>query len=457
MPVATACSRIAPAIITSVCGVLNDHARFASTGSMIRTDDASEITGVCASANTSSIAREFGVVVEPMIASTFDSPISLRVFCTAVVVSDASSSTMYSTVLPATSFAHMPTVLRSGMPSDAAGPVAETVTPIRTCAAAVAANAHAKNATLRVSNCFMASPCELVRRRRCGGRRHDKRVGGASADGNGQREKSPEPRASAACWRSIEGVIGKACEKTPDRDATLEPREIEARARMDTEPERQVTVRRASDVEHVGVRELFRIAVRSADAERHARPCGQIDVTDACWLRRDPVPELIRAVEAKEFLDGDFDQRRVAQKALALERPLRQCMERVADQVRRRLMAGVQQEDALMNELGLGQALAVGVTFEKPRQHVGVGITRMRAARVDQRAQVRGHLDDGAVPGSGTLGCQDGLQRAKDRERPAPQRLALVARHAEQVADDLNGNRARERIDQIDVSLRGDS
>jgi hypothetical protein len=128
---------------------------------MIRTDDASEIVGVWPSANTSSIAREFGVVVEPMIASTFDSPISLRVFCTAVVVSDASSSTMYSTVLPPTSFAHMPTVLRSGMPSDAAGPVAETVTPIRTCANAVAANAHATKATLRVNDCFMASPCEL--------------------------------------------------------------------------------------------------------------------------------------------------------------------------------------------------------------------------------------------------------------------------------------------------------
>ena len=127
---------------------------------MIRTDDASEIAGVCASANTSSIASEFGVVVEPMIASTFDSPISLRVFCTAVVVSEASSSTMYSTVLPATSFGHMTTVLRSGMPSDAAGPVAETVTPILTCANVVAANADTTNATLRVTCFFMASPCE---------------------------------------------------------------------------------------------------------------------------------------------------------------------------------------------------------------------------------------------------------------------------------------------------------
>jgi hypothetical protein len=94
------------------------------------------MTGVSASANTSIIASEFGVVVEPMIASTLFSPISLRVFCTAVVVSDASSSTMYSMVLPPAFFGHIGIVLRSGMPSDAAGPVADTVTPTFTCACA---------------------------------------------------------------------------------------------------------------------------------------------------------------------------------------------------------------------------------------------------------------------------------------------------------------------------------
>ena len=57
----------------SVCGVLNIHARFASIGSMMRTDDASEITGVSFSAITSIIASVFGVVVEPMIASTLSS------------------------------------------------------------------------------------------------------------------------------------------------------------------------------------------------------------------------------------------------------------------------------------------------------------------------------------------------------------------------------------------------
>ena len=49
----------------------------------------------------------------------------------------------------------MTTVLRSGMPSDAAGPVAETVTPILTCANVVAANADTTNATPRDTCSFM--------------------------------------------------------------------------------------------------------------------------------------------------------------------------------------------------------------------------------------------------------------------------------------------------------------
>ena len=45
-PCVLACSAIADAIIASVCGVLKTQWRFASTGSMIFADDASEIIGV---------------------------------------------------------------------------------------------------------------------------------------------------------------------------------------------------------------------------------------------------------------------------------------------------------------------------------------------------------------------------------------------------------------------------
>ena len=150
---------MAPAIITSVCGVLNIQARFASIGSMMRMEDASEIVGVSPSLMTSRIASVVGVVVVPMIASTLSSPMTFLAFWTAVVVSDASSSRMNSTVLPPMDLEHMPTVFFSGMPSDAAGPVAETTTPTLTWALASPASANMEHSNVPPINiCFMIPP-----------------------------------------------------------------------------------------------------------------------------------------------------------------------------------------------------------------------------------------------------------------------------------------------------------
>jgi hypothetical protein len=82
------------AICTSVCGVLNIQARLASMGWMMRAEDASEMTGVALSAITSRIARLVGVSDGPRIRSTLSSDTRRRAFFTAVVVSEASSSTM---------------------------------------------------------------------------------------------------------------------------------------------------------------------------------------------------------------------------------------------------------------------------------------------------------------------------------------------------------------------------
>src|ERR1035441_10203051 len=145
MPRRAACSRMASTIIVSVCGVLNIHAFFALIGSMIRADEASEMTGVSASATTSIIASEFGVVVEPMMTSTLFSAISLRVLTTAALESLASSRTMYSIDWPPTVLGSSAIVFFSGMPSETAGPVVESVTPTLTWAAA--GSAHAAAAT----------------------------------------------------------------------------------------------------------------------------------------------------------------------------------------------------------------------------------------------------------------------------------------------------------------------
>ena len=87
------CSAMASAIMMSFCGVLKTQRFLASCGSMMAAEAPSEIIGVCASATASIMASEFGVVDEPRMMSTLFSEISLRALLTALVVSEASSST----------------------------------------------------------------------------------------------------------------------------------------------------------------------------------------------------------------------------------------------------------------------------------------------------------------------------------------------------------------------------
>jgi hypothetical protein len=66
---------------------------------------------------------------------------------------------MYSTLFPAMVLGDIATVFFSGMPSDAAGPVADTVTPILICACAVPANVNiAAVATPQMTVLFIEPP-----------------------------------------------------------------------------------------------------------------------------------------------------------------------------------------------------------------------------------------------------------------------------------------------------------
>jgi len=93
-------------------------------------------SGVLDSATKSSMASAAGVVVGPISASTFCSAISFLTLVTALVGSDASSSTMYSTFCPPISVGNRATVCFCGMPTTAVGPVDEAMTPIRMSAKA---------------------------------------------------------------------------------------------------------------------------------------------------------------------------------------------------------------------------------------------------------------------------------------------------------------------------------
>src|SRR5450631_974489 len=65
---------------------------------------------------------------------------------------------MYSTLFPAMDLGHIATVFFSGMPSDAAGPVADTVTPILTCACAMPASIRIAAAAPEIMALFIEPP-----------------------------------------------------------------------------------------------------------------------------------------------------------------------------------------------------------------------------------------------------------------------------------------------------------
>src|SRR5690242_19522554 len=125
----------------------------------------------------------------------------------------------------------------------------------------------------------------------------------------------------AARRRAVQRVVGKTREEAADRDASLEPCEVQSRARMDAEAECEVAIRRARDVESIGVGKLRGIAIRRADAQRHPRMPGQLCAAYRARRGRDPVAELIGAFEAQEFLHGRMDQRGTGDEPRALARP----------------------------------------------------------------------------------------------------------------------------------------
>src|ERR1700693_2068425 len=108
------------------CGIDTDH--LARSGVM--GNGAGLICGMPASLATVDTATVGGVVDEPMMMSALDSVTKRRALVVALVGSPPSSSTITFSGTPAISLATNSSALRSGMPSAAAGPVVEMLTPI---------------------------------------------------------------------------------------------------------------------------------------------------------------------------------------------------------------------------------------------------------------------------------------------------------------------------------------
>jgi hypothetical protein len=222
---------------------------------------------------------------------------------------------------------------------------------------------------------------------------------------------------------------------------------------MDPRAEGDVAVRRARDVEPVGIGERVGIAVGGADADGHLRPRRERDAGDLARSRRDPVAELVRALEAEELLDGRSHPIGILAQACPLVGPVEQAGEAVADQVGRRLVAGVEQEDAVVQQLGRAQRLAA-LAGDEARQHVDLRVAGLAAAALDEALEVEQELANARLPSSSCspLGAGSRAPRiASDQSRSGARSSSGTASRLPMIS---TGIALANEGDQVDLGAR---
>ena len=198
-----------------------------------------------------------------------------------------------------------------------------------------------------------------------------------------------------------------------------------------------------------GSANVRRVAVRAADGQRQQAAGRQ----RRCRRRRSAAV-VIRLFSCSGLSKRSSSSIAVPSSAGSATQPLplvavasSSACSAVADQVGRRLVAGVEQEDAVVQQLGFGEPLAVDFALDQPRQHVDVRVARPPPPRRDQVAQHRArsraprHCRAASTSASGAGSSADRI--ASDQSRSGPR---SAVRHVEQVADHLDRDaRARSR------------
>ena len=198
------------------------------------------------------------------------------------------------------------------------------------------------------------------------------------------RKRTRPPRTGG----TVQRVARKPRQESRDRDRAFEPRQRHPGALMRAGAEGEMPVRRAADVEIFRIGELRGIAVGGADAQRHRRTRCQRDAAEFDWLRRHAVAELVRTFKPQDFLDRGLDQIGIFDQPLLLRGVARQRHQPVADQIGGGLMAGVEQEDAVVQQFLCGQSLAIVFALNEAGQHVAFGIAGFGPPALDQDFQI---------------------------------------------------------------------
>ena len=138
---------------------------------------------------------------------------------------------------------------------------------------------------------------------------------------------------------------------------------------MNAGAEGQMAVVGSADVQTIGIGESGRIAIGRAQATQHDLAGRDGLAIDFDRLAGQAAGPLHGAVVAKQFVDGGFDQFRLADKQFPLIAVAEQRQHSVTDEVRGCFVAGGQQQHAVGEDLVAVQAVRFLFGFQQPRQH----------------------------------------------------------------------------------------
>ena len=106
-----------------------------------------------------------------------------------------------------------------------------------------------------------------------------------------------------------------------------------------------------SDIEAIRIGKLRRVAIGGADADVHVGSGGHGDAAERGIFGRSAVAELVRAFHAQKFFDRRFDCLRMAAQVAHDVGMADEKIDPIADQIGRRLVPGVEQKNAIVDEL----------------------------------------------------------------------------------------------------------
>src|SRR5437016_350862 len=265
-------------------------------------------------------------------------------------------------------------------------------------------------------------------------------------DLRGQRQEPAKPRALGPRCAAGQAQPREPAHRPQQGNLCFQSRNPHARACVRSRGEGEMAIRPASNIEPIRVGKLFRIAVSCADAQRQVRIRLKRHTADGNSLTDESVAELVGTLQAQTLLDRGSDQLRLGSETVERLGVVQQQIQAVANEVRGRLMPGIQEKHAVLQQLGLRQFSFL----QQPGQQIGLP-QRTAPAVGNQAPQISRKFNHRLVAARVLFGSELGFQGAKNRQGPAAQRTAILTRDAQQVANHLDRDGGGEVLDEIEM------